>query len=264
MNPDLKQISILTDLAKSAALKAGEKILEVYHSDEIGLTSKENHSPLTLADQAAHQAILYVLEETGLPILSEEGADIPYQIRKDWEYYWLVDPLDGTKEFVKRNGEFTVNIALIHLGKPIMGVVYAPVLDWMYWGSLESGAWKQLGDQKPEKLEKVTDITIKTIVASRSHMNQETKDFISQFPEAKVINMGSSLKITMIAENKAQLYPRFGPTMEWDTAAAHAIVLAAGGEVINLSDGKSLLYNKENLLNPSFLVRPSKFHSETF
>ncbi|WP_373524474.1 3'(2'),5'-bisphosphate nucleotidase CysQ [Aquiflexum sp.] len=259
-----KQISILTDLAKSAALKAGGKILEVYHSKEIGLTQKEDNSPLTLADQAAHQAIINDLEQTGLPILSEEGTEIPYSVRKNWEYYWLVDPLDGTKDFVKRNGEFTVNIALINLGKPIMGVVYAPILDWLYWGSVGYGAWKKVGDQGQEKLEKVNDPSIKTIVASRSHMNQETKDFIAQYPEAKVINMGSSLKITLVAESKAQLYPRFGPTMEWDTAAAHAIVLAAGGEVVNLSDGKSLLYNKENLLNPSFLVRTSKFHSETF
>ncbi|WP_194973316.1 3'(2'),5'-bisphosphate nucleotidase CysQ [Aquiflexum lacus] len=254
MNPDFKQINILTELAKSAALIAGKKILEVYHSDEIGLTLKEDQSPLTLADQAAHKVIVSVLEDTNLPILSEEGADIPYSIRKDWEYYWLVDPLDGTKEFVKRNGEFTVNIALIHLGKPIMGVVYAPVLDWLYWGSKESGAWKQGGNQEPVRLSKVTDNEIKTIVASRSHMNQETKDFIAKYPKVKVTNMGSSLKITLVAENKAQLYPRFGPTMEWDTAAAHAIVLAMGGDVINLPELTPLIYNKENLLNPSFLV----------
>ncbi len=145
-----------------------------------------------------------------------------------------------------------------------MGVVYAPVLDWLYWGSLESGAWKQVGNQEPEKLAKVNDSSIKTIVASRSHMDQETKDFIAKYPEAKIINMGSSLKITLVAENKAQLYPRFRPTMEWDTAAAHAIVLAMEGEVLNLSEGTPLIYNKENLLNPSFLVRTSKFHSETF
>ena len=258
---NLIQISILTDLAKSAALKAGKEILDIYHSEEIGLTLKEDQSPLTLADQAAHQVIISALEDTGLPVLSEEGADIPYSVRKDWEYYWLVDPLDGTKEFVKKNGEFTVNIALIHLGKPVMGVVYAPVLDWLYWGSLESGAWKQEGNAEPVLLEKVPDTTINTIVASRSHMNPETKDFIAKYPEAKVINMGSSLKITQVAENKAQLYPRFGPTMEWDTAAAHAIVLAMGGEILNLPGSIPLIYNKKNLINPSFLVVTSPWFS---
>jgi 3'(2'), 5'-bisphosphate nucleotidase len=189
-----------------------------------------------------------------LPVLSEEGAEIPYSVRKDWEYYWLVDPLDGTKEFVKRNGEFTVNIALIHLGKPVMGVVYAPVLDWLYWGSLESGAWKQEGNMEPVRLEKVPDTTIKTIVASRSHMNPETRNFIAKYPEAKVIHMGSSLKITLVAEDQAQLYPRFGPTMEWDTAAAHAIVLSMGGQIISMKERVSITYNKPDLLNPDFLV----------
>ncbi len=246
---------IFLELAKSAALQAGEKILEVYHSEEIGLTLKEDQSPLTLADKAAHQTILSVLEKTGLPILSEEGYEIPYSVRKHWEYYWLVDPLDGTKEFVKRNGEFTVNIALINLGKPIMGVVYAPVLDWLYWGSPGSGSWKQEANMEPLKLDTFADTTIKTIVASRSHMNPETKDFIAKYPEANVIHMGSSLKITLVAENKAQLYPRFGPTLEWDTAAAHAIVLAMGGKVITMKGRVSLTYNKPDLLNPDFLVQ---------
>jgi 3'(2'), 5'-bisphosphate nucleotidase len=252
---NLIQISILTDLAKSAALKAGEKILEVYHSEEIGLTLKEDQSPLTLADQSAHTVILSVLKQTGLPVLSEEGADIPYTVRKDWEYYWLVDPLDGTKEFVKRNGEFTVNIALIQQSTPVLGVVYAPILGWLYWGSLDSGAWKQEGNEEPFRLEKVSDTAIKTIVASRSHLNPETMEFISKFPNANVIQMGSSLKITLVAEDQAQLYPRFGPTMEWDTAAAHAIVLAMGGKVMTMKDRVSLAYNKPDLLNPDFLVQ---------
>jgi 3'(2'), 5'-bisphosphate nucleotidase len=248
-------ISSLTELAKTAALKAGDKILEVYFSDEIGLVAKDDNSPLTLADQSAHFEILGHLEKTGLPVLSEEGINIPYEIRKEWDYYWLVDPLDGTKEFVKRNGEFTVNIALIHEGQPIMGVVYAPVLDCLYWGNGESGAWKQDADSNPEKLSKILDPYIKTIVASRSHLNQETKDFIGQYPEAEVVSMGSSLKFMLVAEDKAQLYPRFGPTMEWDTAAAHAIVKAMGGEVLTLEGQSPFTYNKENLLNPNFLVR---------
>lgn len=247
--------TLFLELAKSAALQAGERILEVYHSDKIGLTLKEDQSPLTLADQLAQRVILSVLEQTGLPVLSEEGAEIPYSVRKDWENFWLVDPLDGTKEFVKRNGEFTVNIALVHLGKPIMGVVYAPVLDCLYWGNVETGAWKQVGNEEAQKLEKVNNPTIKTIVSSRSHMNAQTESFIAQYPNAATISMGSSLKFMLIAENKAQLYPRFGPTMEWDTAAAQAIVLAMGGKVVTMKGGVSLAYNKPDLLNPDFLVQ---------
>jgi 3'(2'), 5'-bisphosphate nucleotidase len=216
---------------------------------------KEDHTPLTLADQAAHNTITAFLEETGIPILSEEGSNIPFETRKKWEYYWLVDPLDGTKEFVKKNGEFTVNIALIHLGNPVIGVVFAPVLDWLYWGNSETGAWKQEGKSEPIKLDKVTDSEIKTIVASRSHMNQETVDFIAKYPHAEVVNMGSSLKFMLIAENKAQLYPRFGPTMEWDTAAAHSIVSAMGGKVLNMIKMVPLIYNKQDLNNPDFLVK---------
>ena len=249
------QISTLTELAILAARKAGEKILSIYYSDEIGLVFKDDQSPLTLADQAAHNEIFKHLEGIGLPILSEEGAAIPYELRKDWEYFWLVDPLDGTKEFVKKNGEFTVNIALIHQGQPIMGVVYAPVLECMYWGNKESGAWKQDADSNPEKLSKTLDPSIKTIVASRSHLNQETKDFIGQYPESEVVSMGSSLKFMLVAEDKAQLYPRFGPTMEWDTAAAHAIVLAMGGKVMTIDGKKDIVYNKPDLLNPDFIVK---------
>jgi 3'(2'), 5'-bisphosphate nucleotidase len=256
----MQKISVqeLTELAKKAARLAGEKILAIYQTNNIGLTFKDDDSPLTLADQAAHIEIIGLLEKSGLPVLSEEGADIPYDLRKNWEYFWLVDPLDGTKEFVKRNGEFTVNIALIHNGLSIMGVVYAPVFDWMYWGNGESGAWKQEEKEEPKRLNEVTDATIKTIVASRSHMNPETAVFISRYPHAEIINMGSSLKFMLIAESKAQLYPRFGPTMEWDTAAAQAIVLAMGGEVVNMEEGMPLVYNKKNLLNPDFLVRSSR------
>jgi len=254
MSIQTPSISTLTSLAKNAALKAGKKILEVYFSDEFGLELKDDLSPLTKADQAAHQTILSILEETKFPILSEEGAPIPYPLRKDWEYYWLVDPLDGTKEFVKKNGEFTVNIALIHLGNPIMGVVYAPVLDCLYWGNVEMGAWKKVGKEEPIKLDIVEDPTIKTIVSSRSHMNPKTENFIAQYADAAIISMGSSLKFMLIAENKAQIYPRFGPTMEWDTAAAHAVVNAMGGEVLTMDKRLPLNYNKENLLNPDFLV----------
>ena len=255
MNIQNLHIPALTALAKTAAIKAGENILEIYHSDEFEVKSKDDQSPLTKADQVAHEVIMEYLGDSGLPILSEEGAHIPYPVRKDWEFYWLVDPLDGTKEFVKKNGEFTVNIALIHLGKPVMGVVYVPVLDCLYWGNADTGAWKQVRTEAPLKLEKVDDATIKTIVCSSSHMNAETEDFIAQYPGAAIIRMGSSLKFMWIAENKAQLYPRFGPTMEWDTAAAHAIVNAMGGEVLTMEKRLQLSYNKENMLNPDFLVR---------
>ncbi|MCH6202057.1 3'(2'),5'-bisphosphate nucleotidase CysQ [Aquiflexum sp. LQ15W] len=258
----LSKISLpeLTELAKTAARKAGERILGIYKSEDLGLTLKEDQSPLTLADQAAHDEIILHLEQAGLPILSEEGSSIPYEIRKDWEYFWLVDPLDGTKEFVKRNGEFTVNIALIHQRTPVMGVVYAPVLDWMYWGCQDSGSWKQEGTEELIKMKALTDATINTIVASRSHMNSETTEFISKYPQARVVSMGSSLKFMLVAEDKAQLYPRFGPTMEWDTAAAHAIVNAMGGKVLTLDGLSPLTYNKENLLNPNFLVRGCGVH----
>lgn len=248
-------LQVLTELAIIASKKAGERILEIYHSEEIGLTLKEDQSPLTLADQAAHDEIVIHLAQTGLPILSEEGSSVPYEIRKDWEYFWLVDPLDGTKEFVKRNGEFTVNIALIHQGSSVMGVVYAPVFDWMYWGNGEIGAWKQEGKEEPKKLNEVTDATVKTIVASRSHMNPETADFIAKYPQSEVVSIGSSIKFMLVAENKAQLYPRFGPTMEWDTAAAHAIVKSMGGKVLTMQGKASLTYNKPDLLNPDFLVQ---------
>lgn len=246
----------LTELAKNAALAAGKKILGVYYSEDenFGVEIKSDNSPITKADQAAHKCIVNFLEQTDLPILSEEGKTISYEIRKDWEYFWMIDPLDGTKEFIKKNGEFTVNIALIHDGQPIIGVVYAPVLDLMYWGNRTEGAWKQEGNGAIAKLEKPQSIEVKTIVASRSHLSQETQTFIEQYPEAEVISMGSSLKFMLVAEGKAQLYPRFSPTMEWDTAASQAIVEAANLKVLIYPEMVPTIYNKENLLNNSFLV----------
>ncbi|SHO59409.1 3'(2'),5'-bisphosphate nucleotidase CysQ [Algoriphagus zhangzhouensis] len=247
-------IKKLTSLAKEASLAAGKAILEIYNSADFGVEIKGDNSPLTKADQAAHQVIVKYLEETGLPILSEEGKDIPYKVRKDWEYFWMVDPLDGTKEFIKKNGEFTVNIALIHQGKPIMGVVYAPVLEWLYWGNQEEGAWKQEGNENPIQLKKQEDTEVKTIVASRSHLSPETQEFIDQYPGVEVISMGSSLKFMLIAEGKSQIYPRFAPTMEWDTAAAQGVILANKGMVLQFPSKIELGYNKENLLNPWFIV----------
>ncbi|WP_057940439.1 3'(2'),5'-bisphosphate nucleotidase CysQ [Algoriphagus resistens] len=246
-------IKELTALAKVASLEAGKAILEIYNSADFGVEFKGDNSPLTKADQEAHRLIVDFLGETNLPILSEEGGDIYYEERKNWEYFWMVDPLDGTKEFIKKNGEFTVNIALIHAGKPVLGVVYAPVLEWLYWGNEEEGAWKQEGKKSAIKLVNTGSVEIKTIVASRSHLSKETQDFIDQYPEVEVVSMGSSLKLMLIAEGKAQIYPRFAPTMEWDTAAAHGVVLAMGGSVNLWPEKSQLLYNKENLLNPWFI-----------
>ena len=252
MNINLKA---LTQIAKEASLAAGKKILEIYGSADLGIEYKNDQSPLTKADKAAHDVILKYLERTGLPVLSEEGKDIPYNVRKDWEYFWMVDPLDGTKEFIKRNGEFTVNIALINNGVPVLGVIYAPVLDWLYWGNKEEGSWKTLPDGTSSCLKKNGNKEVKTIVASKSHLGKETQDFINQYPGVEVINMGSSLKFVLVAEDKAQLYPRFAPTMEWDTAAGQAICSYANKSVIDLKTNEEMLYNRQNLLNNWFLVK---------
>jgi len=249
------ELEKLTAIAKAASLAAGGAILSIYQQEDMGVELKKDQSPLTLADKAAHEVIMAHLVPTGLPILSEEGKDIPYADRKDWEYFWMVDPLDGTKEFIKKNGEFTVNIALIHRDKPVMGVLYAPVLGWLYWGSESEGAWKQESDKDPVQLVIPKENGIQAIVASRSHLSPETQEFIDRYPGANVISMGSSLKFMLVAENKAQLYPRFAPTMEWDTAAGHGIAAAAGCTVTHIDGITPLRYNKENLLNPWFIVK---------
>ena len=254
-------IKELTNLAKIASIDAGKAILEVYNSDDFGVELKGDNSPLTKADQKAHHVIENHLVKTGFPILSEEGKDIPFEKRKNWDYYWLVDPLDGTKEFIKRNGEFTVNIALIENRVPILGVVFAPVLDLLYWGNKEEGAWKKENKLAPIKLSKPQINDINTIVASRSHLSLETQNFINQYPFAEVISMGSSLKFMLVAEGKAQVYPRFAPTMEWDTAAAHGIILALEGKVLMWPEKVNLTYNKKNLLNPSFICTSIDFLS---
>ncbi|MBD3629411.1 3'(2'),5'-bisphosphate nucleotidase CysQ [Cyclobacterium sp.] len=246
-------ISQLTKIAVTAAKLAGQEILKIYHSADFGVEMKSDDSPLTLADKAAHEEIMKYLSETGLPVLSEEGKSIPYEERKNWEYFWMVDPLDGTKEFIKKNGEFTVNIALIHRDTPVMGVVYAPVLDRMYWGNAEEGVWKQEGKEKARMLKRPENKMVRAIVASRSHLSPETQEVIDRYPDAEVISMGSSLKFMLLAEGKAQLYPRFAPTMEWDTAAAHGVLLALGFTVKKTDNNQPLLYNKQNLLNPFFI-----------
>jgi 3'(2'), 5'-bisphosphate nucleotidase len=279
----------MIQLAIQAALEAGEAILDIYDQD-FEVEYKSDESPLTAADKAAHNIIVQALETTPYPVLSEESAKVAYDDRKDWGTYWLVDPLDGTKEFIKKNGEFTVNIALIEEGVPVLGIVYVPVSHTLYvgaarseWG-IEQGAWKAEGCSGRS----IEDIlaTANTcsvsgnpgkplkIVASKSHCNDETRQFISDLEKdhgaAELVSSGSSLKLCMVAEGSADIYPRIAPTMEWDTAAAHAVVVAAGGAVFEYDESLpvaaysvsesmhespcALRYNKENLLNPYFVV----------
>ncbi|WP_428087120.1 3'(2'),5'-bisphosphate nucleotidase CysQ [Candidatus Thioglobus sp.] len=211
------------------AKEAGSCIMQIYDQD-FKVECKQDGSPLTLADKRANDIIEDGLNQLSinLPILSEEGKETPYEDRKHWEYFWLVDPLDGTKEFVKKNGEFTVNIALIHKDTPVLGVVYAPALDICYWAKKDEGAFKD-GQKLPLKTEGQRN-TYK-IVASRSHMSDETQTFIDAIDtdkEKELISIGSSLKICLVAEGEADIYPRLGSTMEWDTGAAHVIVNEAG------------------------------------
>jgi len=239
------------------AKEAGKAIMQVYKQD-FEVEYKKDSSPLTLADKKANDIIEDGLNKlpVNFPILSEEGKEIPYGDRKHWEYFWLVDPLDGTKEFVKKNGEFTVNIALIYKDTPVLGVVYAPALDACYWAKQDEGAFKD-GQKLPLKIESQRN-TYK-IVVSRSHMSDETQAFIDAIDtdkEKELISIGSSLKICLVAEGEADIYPRLGLTMVWDTGAAHAIVCESGHTVnrYNNSIYSKHLYNKNNLLNDWFVT----------
>jgi 3'(2'), 5'-bisphosphate nucleotidase len=241
---------------KDIAIRAGSAIMEIYQKD-FRVEYKDDKSPLTEADIESNRIICTSLEKKYpyIPILSEENQEISYDIRKKWDYYWCIDPIDGTKEFIKKNGEFTVNIALIYKKTPVLGVVYAPVLDEIYYSKKGSGAYKN-SIKLPIKREDNKYI----IVASKSHMSNETQKFIDKIDTSKekiLISKGSSLKLCMVAEGMADIYPRLAPTMEWDTAAAHAIVLESGKEVMSYIDNKILVYNKENLLNPWFVVKVS-------
>lgn len=252
----LNTLASLLSVSVSAAEKASKEILNVYYSGDFQSEAKGDASPLTLADKKAHQCIVEILKSSDFPILSEEGKTIPYEERKNWEYFWMVDPLDGTKEFIKRNDEFTVNIALIHQGKPVLGVVAVPVSGDVYYAGGGEAWLKRGGKETKLAMRPPVDLSRKglRVVASRSHMNQETKDFIDNLTDAELVTAGSSLKFMLLAEGKADVYPRYAPTMEWDTAAAHAIVQAVGLRVTEYGSGKELVYNKENLLNPYFLV----------
>ncbi len=256
-----------------AAVEAGEKILEVYKQD-FAVETKSDNSPLTIADQQSHEVIKAALAETGFPLLSEEGKQLPYEERKNWGTFWLVDPLDGTKEFIKKNGEFTVNIALVKDGTPILGVVFVPVTGVLYYGAEDMGSFAVTitgaltADNLESVLERATALpgdnapSVYTIVASRSHNSPETEVFIAEkkkeHGEVEIVSSGSSIKLCLVAEGKAQVYPRLAPTMEWDTAAGHGVAKYAGCKVYNYETNLDLTYNKENLLNPWFVVERAK------
>lgn len=256
-------------LAIEAAIKAGERILTVYERD-FSVETKADQSPLTEADQQSNDVILAYLKDTGIPVISEEIKNMDYAQRAQWRQCWMVDPLDGTKEFVKRNGEFTVNIALIDNEKPVLGVVYVPVQRKLFFAAENLGSfvytfmnnealpdWASLS-QRAKKLGNLALPDVYTIVASRSHLSAETEVFINnckdKYHEIALVSMGSSLKLCLVAEGKAHVYPRLAPTMEWDTAAAHAVAKFAGCAVLDFHSREELRYNKENLLNPHFIV----------
>ena len=259
----------LLNIAITAALEAGKAILEIYHSGEFDVEIKGDNSPLTKADKASHNVILSYLTKTKIPVLSEEGRDISFEERKGWNQLWIVDPIDGTKEFIKRNGEFTVNIALIENQKPILGVIFVPAKGEIYFSAKDIGAFKatvkiELFDaddliNKASKIPFERDDKTFTIVASRSHMSPETEDYVQQMKDkygaVNLISKGSSLKLCMVAEGLADCYPRFAPTMEWDTAAGQAICEHAGFQVIDWVTKEKMLYNRQELLNNWFLVK---------
>ena len=263
----------LLSAAISAAIRAGKLIMDVYNSNDFHVNLKSDKTPLTLADRKAHSEIASSLSKTRIPSLSEEGRNILYEERKGWEYFWLVDPLDGTKEFIKRNGEFTVNIALIHNSYPIMGVVYAPVTGDLYFSLKNEGAFKSVSILPDEMANFRFDDLIKTsiklpfldesepitVVASRSHLSAETENYINnlkkKYENIRIISQGSSLKMCMVAEGIVNIYPRFTNTWEWDTAAGQALVEATGKFVVSAETSKRLVYNKEDLQNPWFVAK---------
>ena len=284
--------NLSTIVSIKAAIEAGKAILQVYRSADFEVEKKDDKSPLTLADRRAHDVIMRHLSRFDIPILSEEGKDIAYVERKSWESFWLVDPLDGTKEFIKKNGEFTVNIAMITNNRPVAGVVFVPDKNILYFASRQFGAYKvdisQIDGQLRAKLantdpkldlsesdaaeivsaliDQSTNLPVNqstnkpyTIAGSRSHSTPELEAFVEEkrkeYGEVEFISAGSSLKLCLVADGRADIYPRTGPTMEWDTGAGQAIVECSGGKVLQYDTDQPLLYNKENLLNPWFVVK---------
>lgn len=267
---------ILPDVIKVAD-EASNKVLQIYQTD-FQVNYKEDESPITAADVASHEIIVKGLRNISpqIPILSEEGLMAPWEERRQWQRFWLLDPIDGTKDFTQRTGEFTVNIALIENGEPVLGIVTAPALNEAFWGLKGIGAWKRdgRGQAQPEEggqapqthgqaptfghgqtqpIEVAVPPATRRVVASKNHLNEETRAFIDSLGAHETLQAGSSLKFCRIAEGAADIYPRMGPTSEWDTGAAHAVLLAAGGNVHTL-EGKPLRYGKENVLNPHFIA----------
>jgi len=276
MPPSEDSMNSLLATAVLAALEAGHRILEVYESNDFDVEVKGDGSPLTRADKLANEGITQALAATGLPVLSEEGRAIPYGERRDWDAFWLVDPLDGTKEFLKRNGEFTVNIALVVGQSPRLGVVFAPARGMLHFGDARGAAYlvddaallakagvsmKEI-EARALRLPRPKSDRPFMIVGSRSHGSPETAAYVESLraahPDLEMLGIGSSLKLCMVAEGAADAYPRFAPTMEWDTAAAHAVVLGAGKQIVRWEAGRGpagpVVYNKEDLTNPWFLV----------
>ena len=241
--------------------EAGAHVLNIYNADDENweVSAKDDNSPLTKADRMANEFICQKVQEQypDIPIISEENKALDYEDRKDYEVFWLIDPLDGTKEFLKRNGEFTINLALVQKDKPVAGVVYAPALGRLYYGAKGEGAYFWDENNETHQLNanafSMNESGLR-LVCSRSHMNEETENFVNQFENPELVSMGSSLKFMLIAEGKADIYPRIGPTMEWDTGASQIIVEEAGGIVLNYNDQQPLTYNKPDLHNPWFAV----------
>jgi 3'(2'), 5'-bisphosphate nucleotidase len=260
VNPPADPAAILAILDDASAA-----IMEVYGREDFGIEHKADDSPLTEADRRAHELIVARLAEVGggLPVLSEECKEVPYETRRQWSRFWLVDPVDGTKEFIKRNGEFTVNIALIEDGRPVFGGVARPTEGVIFYGGPEIGAFRRERDGRVTALDAsdrppYRELSKVRVVGSRSHQSPEVEKWVADLRaggrEVEFLSAGSSLKLCLIAEGAADVYPRLGPTMEWDTGAAHAVVLGAGRRVRVAETGKPLVYNKENLLNPWFIV----------
>lgn len=263
-------MDILLSTAIKAAIEAGAEIMKIY-SENFDVEIKSDFSPLTIADKNANAIIVKFLNQTNIPIISEENKQADYAERKNWKICWMVDPLDGTKEFIKRNGEFTVNIALIDNGKPILGVIYVPAKKMLYYGDVEQSIAKKITlknhifsvNELANSMEALQPLVEESnsikVVGSRSHKSVETEEFIhklqSEGKQVELVSMGSSLKFCIVAEGKASIYPRFAPTMEWDTAAGHAICNAVGLKVYQVDKLIELQYNKENLLNPFFVVK---------